>query len=93
MERKVEVIIYLKQVIRIDGVEHVVSDDTSVKDRSAEIETQAGHGLFPGGDQDIVDYLGYHYLGQPRPESWGEPDPKVEAMIDVMRTGRGRWWW
>ena len=87
MERKVEVIVQLRKVVRIDGVDHVVYDGTDIKDRSAEIEMQDGHNLFPKGNRDIVEYLGYHYLGQPYPESWGQtspskPTPHPDAILD-----------
>lgn len=81
MERKVEVIRQLRKVIRIDGVEHVVCDNTEITDRSAEIKKQDGHNLFPNGDPDIVEYLGYHYLDQPWPESWGELSDGVRYFL------------
>jgi hypothetical protein len=58
LERKVEVIQQIRKVIRIDGVEHVVCDNTEITDRIAEVKMQDGHNLFPNGDSDIVEYLG-----------------------------------
>lgn len=88
MARKVEVIVQLRKVVRIDGVDHVVYDGTDIKDRSAEIEMQDGHNLFPDGDGDIVEYLGYHYLGQPLPERW--KSPTVDGYLMARSLGLTR---